>query len=104
MRRGTTPTMLFSIPGHNLSGADIVLSILQGKLYNKTNDDMTVTATDAGTLLAVRFTQEETLAFRPGEATVQVNWLRPDGARMATEDAKIQITRNLLERVMHYGE
>ena len=62
MRRGTTPTVTFTIPVdcENLEAADITFSNPGGAFISKGKDDMT----KAGNKISVRLTQEETLAFR----------------------------------------
>lgn len=61
MRRGTTPTVTFTIPVDckNLEAADITFSNPGGAVISKGIDEMA----KVGNQIAVRLTQEETLAF-----------------------------------------
>lgn len=62
MRRGTTPTVTFTLPVdcENLEATDITFSNPGGAFISKSIDDIA----KAGNKISVRLTQEETLAFR----------------------------------------
>lgn len=64
MRRGTTPTITYSLPFDSASvrAAEITISCPGAAYISKGIDDMTA----KGNKLSVRLTQEETLRFRAG--------------------------------------
>lgn len=103
MIRGTTPIMELKIPGYDLRGCDIIVSIRnKAKNMNKTEADMDVAYEDGATTLTLLLTQEETLAFAWGNAEIQVNWLDGNQKRRATEIAKVFIAQNLYSKVMEH--
>lgn len=100
MIRGTTPVITLKILSRDLRECDIVVTIRNvKKTINKKNADMDIEYDD-GTLLTILMTQEETLAFAEGKASVQVNWLYPSGTREATNIAEIDIGKQLYGQVM----
>lgn len=100
MIRGTTPTITLKIPSRDLRECNIVVTIQNArKTIHKKNADMEIEYDD-GTTLSILMTQEETLAFAEGKATVQVNWLYPTGNREATNIADVYIGKNLYGWVM----
>lgn len=107
MRRYTTPTLTMIVP-LNIVGADIRVSIKQG-VHKILKSGSAVTAVynsgKGATELAVSFTQEETGMFSAGgQAQIQVNWIRTDGTRDATEIKTVSIAENLLNEVIGYGD
>lgn len=107
MRRYTTPTLTLIIP-RNVVGADIRVSIKQGanKILKRGTDVIAVyNSVKGATELAVSLTQEETGMFSAGsQAQVQVNWIKSDGDRGATDTETIKVTENLLNEVISYGD
>lgn len=107
MRRFTTPALPMTVPV-DLTGADIYVTIKQGprKLQKTGSDVVFVYDSESGkTTLTVTLTQEETGAFLAEKtATVQVNWIFSDGIRSATNIKKIDVTENLLNEVIEYGD
>lgn len=95
MRRGTTPTNTFS-SDIDLTGATVFVDYEQKNriIIEKTGEDLTVT-TDAVTL---ELTQEDTLAFRPGEVLIQIRAVFPDGSALASN-----IIRTTAERIIKDG-
>lgn len=69
MRRGTTPTITYSLPFDTVSvqAAEITFSCPGSAYISKSLPEMTA----SGNKLAVRLTQEETLRFRDG-STVSI--------------------------------
>ena len=96
MVRLTDSSLTLRISGVDLTRSDPVIVTLSqlSTLIEAAN----VTVADAGTLL-VNLTQQETGRLQPGSARIQVNGVR-DGKRWATEAAKIELTENLLGRVL----
>lgn len=107
MRRFTTPSLPMTVPV-DLTGADIYVTIKQGqrKLQKTGEDVVSVYDSESGkTTLTVTLTQEETGAFLAEEsATIQVNWIFADGTRSATNIKKIDVSENLLNEVIEYGD
>ena len=105
----TTPTITLTVEGVDLTGKDIYVTLEQGaKELNKSGTALTVTTDthDQITDTVIQFTlsQEESAAFRFNiAASVQVNWISSDGVRAATEIKTIGVMRNLLDRVVEYG-
>lgn len=95
MRRGTTPTNTFS-SDVDLTGATVFVDYEQKNriIIEKTGDDLTVTS-EAVTL---ELTQEDTLAFRPGEVLIQIRAVFPDGTAIASN-----IIRTTAERIIKDG-
>jgi hypothetical protein len=106
MRRYTTPTLKLIVP-LDITGADIRVSIKQSshKILKIGSAVTAVYDSRKGvTELAVSFTQEETGMFSAGgQAQVQVNWIKPNGDRGATDIETINVTENLLNEVISYG-
>lgn len=106
MRRYTTPTLTMIVP-LNIVGADIRVSIKQSshKIQKSGSAVTAVYDSEKGaTELAVSLSQEETGMFSAGgQAQVQVNWIKSDGTRDATEIKTVSITENLLNEVIGYG-
>lgn len=100
MIRGTTPTITLKIPSRDLRECDIVVTIQNArKTIHKNNEEMDIEYNN-GTLLSITLSQEETLSFAEGKASVQVNWLYPTGNREATTIADAYIGKNLYGWVM----
>lgn len=91
----------------NIVGADIRVSIKQGanKILKRGSAVIAVyNSVKGATELAVSLTQEETSMFSAGsQAQIQVNWIRSDGNRGATDVETIKVTENLLNEVISYG-
>ena len=92
----------------NIVGADIRVSIKQGanKILKRGSAVTAVyNSVKGATELAVSLTQEETGIFSAGsQAQIQVNWIRSDGNRGATDAEMIKVTENLLNEVISYGD
>ena len=110
MIKFTTPSIPITIDNIDLTGNDIYVSLEQGKhKLEKTGTDLIVTTDTHGqitdTIITLVLSQEESGAFDFNKScTMQVNWITPDGVRDATEIATISVMRNLLDRVIHYGD
>lgn len=78
---GTTPTVIITVPSSvDLSAATIIeFSLVQRntKIFKRE-----LTLRDSHTVSAY-LTQQETLRFTEGEATIQLNWTYADGSRGA---------------------
>ena len=102
IRRYTTPAYSFTVQGIDLTSADIYVTFKQQDFILTFDGDSVSTALTAlgDTRIYVFMTQEDTAKFKGGKtAQVQVNWI-VDNYRNATDIATIEITKNLLERVI----
>ena len=75
----------------------------------KTGTDLTITTSSRGTItdsnIVLVLTQEETAMFNLKQAVnIQVNWINASGVREATEMKRIGVFRNLLDKVIAYGD
>lgn len=101
MRRGSTPTNTFTLP-MDLSQATVYISYEQGNriVIEKTNADLTF-AEDQQThtfTITLALTQEDTLAFVPGEVLIQIRYVFPNGDADASN-----IIRTTFERIIKDG-
>ena len=75
----------------------IVLTIKQGDVkLERTEESMTV----SGHVIALSLTQQDTRAFAPGYAELQVNFLLTTGKRISSDIATVNVDRNLHMEVM----
>ena len=97
----------YTTPTFTLTFSDIEIDFTQmhsvyvsiqsrGKTMHKTGDDLDVEEHSIG----VRLTQEETGALPVGRIAVQANWTDAEGNRAASEIAYVDISGNLLRRVI----
>lgn len=98
--RGVTPTFTLTISDQTIDltqAANVYVTFSRrGKSITKTGADLTI-----GTnTIEVSLTQAETLSFPEGTAEVQANFTYADGTRCATEIEAVDMTRQLLERVV----
>ena len=106
----TTPTISLTVEGVDLSGMDTYVSVEQGqKELTKTGEALIIEpiigeeTTD--TKITFTLTQEESASFDFGKSvSVQVNYISPSNVRDATEVKTIPVMRNLLDKVIHYGD
>lgn len=102
MRQWTTPTEELTVEGVDLTGCDVWVSITQGaRTVEVRNPQMETDGTD--TTLYVELTQAQTGRLKVGKAEVQVNWLDAADKRNATETVVVDVTKNLLRRVVNHG-
>ena len=95
--RGVTPTFVLTFTDGDLTQADsvYVTFMYNGKTLTKTGEALEVSARQ----ISVFLSQEETLSFPVGNVEIQVNWMQ-DGIRHASDIAKYEITRQLLDEVL----
>ena len=76
MRRGSTPTNTF-LTDIDLTGATVFVDYEQNGriIVEKTGSDLII----APEQITLRLSQEDTLAFRPGEVLVQIRYVFPNG-------------------------
>lgn len=98
MRRGSTPTNVFTVP-FDLSEATVYVSYEQNKrvVVEKTGEDLIFGHAEDYTI-TVSLTQEDTLAFVPGEVLIQIRYVFPTGDADASN-----IIRTTAERIIKDG-
>lgn len=106
MKRFTTPTLKLGVP-LDITGSDIYVSIRQGANKLQKSGTAIVAVYDSAddvTELSVTLAQDETAIFSVGSRVrLQVNWITPDGTRDATDIWSFEVTENLLNEVIEYG-
>lgn len=100
MIRGTTPTFKLRLKDTSidLTKADnIYVSFSQKSVrLMKSGEDLEVN----GNEVDVYLTQEESLKFVDGEVEMQINWTYDDGSRACTNIVTINVSKNLIGRVL----
>ena len=109
MIRYTTPILPLEVEGIDLTqNEDVYVTLEQScKELTKKGSDLTMSYDAQTDITSITFmlTQEETAAFalnRPVD--VQVNFINASGVRDATNIATIPVMRNLLDKVIAYGD
>lgn len=100
MIRGTTPTFKLRLKDTSidLTKADnIYVSFSQKSVrLMKSGEDLEVN----GNEVDVYLTQEDSLKFVDGEVEIQINWTYDDGSRACTNIVTINVSKNLIGRVL----
>lgn len=94
--RGTTPTFIL-----RFSDSDLDLTAASGVYV--TIGNLTKTGADleiAEKQVSVFLTQSETLSLATGANEIQTNWIYADGRRGASNVTTIELTKQLLGRVL----
>lgn len=106
MYQGTTPSIVFEIKGYDLSIAKVFVSFKRGQdILTKTDPDVQTsydTEEEISTVVC-SLTQEETLAMRQGDATVQIRFIYEDGQAYATNKAEVAVNDVIYKEVISYG-
>lgn len=104
MIRGTTPDYLLSIDGYDITGKRVFVTIAQGmRKITKTNEELEIRMDGENAKIGLSLTQQDTLGLMVGSADVQVRMIDENGYAEATDIAKINVSRVLLERVITYA-
>ena len=107
MRRYTTPTQELTVRGIDLTDMDVYVTYVQGECRKVTMqpEEVAYDADSGNTTVTVSLSQLQTAQFKPGKrAQVEVNFIDADGKRNATAIREINITQNLLDEELTYGE
>lgn len=105
----TTPTIVLTVEGVDLTSMDVYATLEQGNHeLTKSGDALIITTVtedaQTDTTISMTLSQTESASFDFGKsALVQVNWISAQGVRCATEIGKIGVMRNLLDEVVNYG-
>ena len=107
MIRGTTPDYILSLPGYDLTGKRVYVTIVQKNVeINKTNEDVEINVDTSGqttiSTIALTLTQQETLSIKEGSASIQVKMIDSDGHVDGTKETTVQVEKALLEKVITY--
>ena len=102
----TTPSITLTVEGVDLTEYDVYVSLEQGTHeLVKTGSALVVSTDEEDTIITFTLTQEESAAFSFGKSvSIQVNWINESGVRDATEIKTISVMRNLLDKVISYGD
>ncbi len=108
MIRYTTPILPLEVEGIDLTqNEDVYVTLEQGCIELTKKDDLSMSYDSETNITSISFmlTQEETAAFSLNRAVgVQVNFINEAGVRDATNIATIPVMRNLLDKVINYGD
>lgn len=99
MRRGTTPTNTFSV-NLDLTGATVFVSYEQDRcvVLEKTGEDLEISADK----VVLELSQEDTLAFRPGDVCIQIRAVMPDGTAVASNIIQTTFQRIIKDGVIEH--
>ena len=105
MRRGTTPILALLVKNCDLTGSTIYVTIKQqSRQLTKSGSNIFVAYyAEAGSMLAVRLSQEDTLLFKDGRAEIQVRWITAAGDAWGTNVERLDVNKVLLNEVIAYG-
>ena len=109
MIRYTTPILPLEVEGIDLTdNEDVYVTLVQGSIeLTKRDSDLTIEYSAETEISTITFSlsQEETAAFSLTKAVdIQVNYINASGVRDATNIAIIPVLRNLLDKVIRYGD
>ena len=109
MIRYTTPILPLEVEGVDLTtNEDVYVTLKQNDVeLTKKGNDLTILYDAETDISTITFTlsQEETAAFNINRAVdTQVNFINNAGVRDATDIATIPVMRNLLDKVINYGD
>lgn len=100
MIKGTTPTFILTIDDDNVDlteATNVYVTFKQGTLeITKTGPDIVIAAKQVD----IYMSQEETLRFSKGMASIQMNWTYDGGKRACTNIVRVDIGENLKEEVL----
>lgn len=92
--QGTTPYLMMSIKGYDLTTAAAIIVTLKTQSIRESFDQtrITVTADNNESLLTIHLTQTETLALLPNKAQVQVRWRDGNDEAFSTVIEEISVS------------
>lgn len=96
----TTPTLLltFTEPSLDLTAATSVYVTFKTNTYSITKTGSALTITEK--TISIYLSQNETGSFGRGTVDIQVNWKDANGNRFASDIVSINISQQLLNRVI----
>lgn len=100
MIRGTTPTFKLTLSDSTIDLAqatNVYATFKQGNTaVTKTGEDLDI----SGNYLEVYLSQDETLKFKEGVVSIQVNWVYSNGSRASTDISNVKVGANLIPKVL----
>lgn len=98
MRRGTTPTYTIRVSGMDMANIErMILSFEQNDEDGNISNELDVECTLAADGAYATLTRQQTLAFRRGNAKVQVSTLTKDGTWMTNNIDKEKVIDTIYE-------
>lgn len=92
MRRGTTPTNIFTVPFEVVNPQAVQLTYKQKDIaIERQMDDMQIDVADGKTTLTVTLTQEETLKLSARPAYIQCRIVMSDGEAVASNILMVNV-------------
>ena len=105
MKQGTTPTLVFVVPGVDLTEVKAWVTLVSGnKEWDFTGERVAVAYEDEQSLLTIELTQDETFRLPVGTLKAQVRWVDEDEEAFATEEASLQVDGVLMKKVIRYAD
>lgn len=104
----TTPSITLEVEHIDLTdNQDVYVTIVQGQTeLTKKGSDLTISYNDQSemSIIVFKLSQEESASFQfSRSAQLQVNFINSSGIRDATNIAKIDVLKNLLDEEISYG-
>lgn len=106
MYQGTTPAIVYTISGVDLSAMKAFVSFRSGRdVLTKSGDKVNISydSTADKTTVICALTQEETLAFQRGNVETQIRFISANGEAYATNTAKINAKEVIYKEIISYG-
>lgn len=104
MYQGTTPAIVFSIKGYNLTDATVYVSFKRGNdVLTKTEVEVSWDETTQISTVVCELTQEETLAMKRGAVVVQIRFIYENGQAYATNKKTIEVQDVIYPAVIEFG-
>lgn len=99
--QGTTPYLQIAVAGYDLNNSDVIyVTVTQGKkMLNLTGERISVVSDGTDSVVTAHLTQQETLMFDKGTATVQVRWKEEEEA-YSTEAVRLNFFEALYREVI----
>lgn len=104
MYQGTTPAIVFSIKGYDLTDATVYVSFKRGNdVLTKTGVEVSWDETTQISTVVCELTQEETLAMKRGAVVVQIRFIYENGQAYATNKKTIEMQDVIYPAVIEFG-
>ena len=106
MYQGTTPAVIFTIKGYDLSNATVYVSFKKGsELLTKKSPAVGAAYDGVGDVSTIvcPLTQEETLSIRKGAVKVQIRFIYENGQAFATNTEVINMQSVIYPEVIFFG-
>ena len=103
MYQGTTPVLLLEVD-ENLNGKTVQVAFrpIAGETFMKNEPDVEIYPDDEGTLIAVKFSQEETFRIPEGVCQVEVRWVDESGSADISFVGSVDVIGSITKNVITY--